>query len=101
MGCACSLGGGFASGAGWCVLLFAHSMVMGGPAVRTERWTAQKDGAEMREKWPERQAFVAKVGRGVGCTCLLVGDFASGGGGCVRVVPFSVVKLEPAIRTGR
>ena len=101
VGCTCLLGGGFASGAGWCVLLLAPSKVMGGPDVRAERWMAQKDGAEMGEKWPGRQAFVARVGRGVGCTCLLGGDFASGGGGGVRVLPLSVVKLEPVIRTGR
>ena len=62
---------------------------------------AQKDGAEMENKWPERQAFVARVGCRVGCACLLGGDFASGGGGCVRVLLLSEVKLEPAIRTGR
>ena len=40
----------------------------------------------MENRWPERQAFVAGVGCRVGCTCLLVGDFASCGGGvCVRV----------------
>ena len=99
--CTCLLGGDLASGGRWCVRLLPLSVVMLEPETGAGREVAQKDGAEKENKWPERKPFVVRVGGRVGCACVLGGELASCRETCVRLLPLTVVILEPEIRAGR
>ena len=101
MGCACLLVCDLASGRGGRVRLLPFSVIMLEPEMGTGLKVAQKDGAEKENKWPERKPFVVRVGCRVGCACVLGSELASGRETCVRLLPLTVVMLEPEIRAGR
>ena len=73
------------------------SMVMSEPEIEGGRGMGQTNGSGRKDKRASRRPCV-RVGGTVGWVRLLVGCLASGGGGRVCLLLFSVVMYEPEIR---